>query len=107
MTGGQALVESLKIQGVDVLFGLPGVQLDGAFNALYDARDAIRVYHTRHEQAASYMADGYARTTGRVGVCLVVPGPGRSEERRVGKECRSRGARDYEKKKACGEVRVV
>src|SRR5690348_10044385 len=76
MTGGQALVECLKIQGVDVVFGLPGVQLDGAFNALYDARDAIRVYHTRHEQAASYMADGYARTTGRVGVCLVVPGPG-------------------------------
>src|SRR5690349_17194014 len=76
MTGGQALVECLKIQGVDVVFGLPGVQLDGAFNALYDAREAIRVYHTRHEQAASYMADGYARTTGRAGVCLVVPGPG-------------------------------
>ncbi|HEV2282417.1 MAG TPA: thiamine pyrophosphate-dependent enzyme [bacterium] len=76
MTGGQALVESLKIQGVEALFGLPGVQLDGAFNALYDAREAIRVYHTRHEQAASYMADGYARTTGRTGVCLVVPGPG-------------------------------
>lgn len=76
MTGGQALVASLKIQGIDVVFGLPGVQLDGAFDALWEARDAIRVYHTRHEQAASYMADGYARTTGRVGTCLVVPGPG-------------------------------
>lgn len=76
MTGGRALVESLKIQGVDVVFGLPGVQLDGAFDALWEVRDAIRVYHTRHEQAASYMADGYARTTGRVGTCLVVPGPG-------------------------------
>ena len=76
MTGGQALVECLKLQGVEVVFGLPGVQLDWAFNALYDARDAIRVVHTRHEQAASYMADGYARTTGRVGACLVVPGPG-------------------------------
>lgn len=76
MTGGQALVESLKIQGVDVVFGLPGVQLDGAFDALWEAQDAIRVYHTRHEQATSYMADGYARTTGRVGTCLVVPGPG-------------------------------
>lgn len=76
MTGGQALVESLKIQGVEVMFGLPGVQLDWAFDALYEARDSIRVYHTRHEQAASYMADGYARTTGRVGACLVVPGPG-------------------------------
>src|SRR5579864_839667 len=77
MTGGQALVASLKIQGVDVVFGLPGVQLDGAFDALWEARDVIRVYHTRHEQAASYMADGYARTTGRVGTCLVVPGPGK------------------------------
>jgi acetolactate synthase-1/2/3 large subunit len=76
MTGGQALVESLKIQGVDVLFGLPGVQLDGAFDALWEHRDAVHVYHTRHEQAASYMADGYARTTGREGACLVVPGPG-------------------------------
>lgn len=76
MTGGQALVESLKIEGVDVVFALPGVQLDGAFDALWEARDAIRVIHTRHEQATSYMADGYARTTGRVGTCLVVPGPG-------------------------------
>ncbi|HLW47190.1 MAG TPA: thiamine pyrophosphate-dependent enzyme [bacterium] len=76
MTGGQALVECLKIQDVGVLFGLPGVQLDWAFDALYEARDAIRLIHTRHEQAASYMADGYARTTGRVGACLVVPGPG-------------------------------
>jgi acetolactate synthase I/II/III large subunit len=76
LTGGQALVECLKIQGVDVVFTLPGVQLDWAFDALYEARDAIRVIHTRHEQAASYMADGYARTTGRIGACLVVPGPG-------------------------------
>ncbi|HKX19573.1 MAG TPA: thiamine pyrophosphate-dependent enzyme [bacterium] len=76
MTGGQALVRSLKVQDIDVVFGLPGVQLDGAFDALWEARDAVRVYHTRHEQAAAYMADGYARTTGRVGTCLVVPGPG-------------------------------
>ena len=76
MTGGQALVRSLTGQDIDVVFGLPGVQLDGAFDALWEARDAIRVYHTRHEQAAAYMADGYARATGRVGTCLVVPGPG-------------------------------
>ena len=76
LTGGQALVHSLKAQGVDVVFGLPGVQLDWAFDALYQERDAITVYHTRHEQAVSYMADGYARTTGRVGTCLMVPGPG-------------------------------
>ncbi len=76
MTGGQALVQSVLKHGVDVIFGLPGVQLDWAFDALYDAKDQVKVYHTRHEQATSYMADGYARTTGRVGTCLVVPGPG-------------------------------
>jgi acetolactate synthase-1/2/3 large subunit len=76
LTGGQALVDGLIAQGVDVVFALPGVQLDWAFDALYRRRDAITVYHTRHEQAVSYMADGYARTTGRVGVCLMVPGPG-------------------------------
>jgi acetolactate synthase-1/2/3 large subunit len=76
MTGGQALVAMLKRQGVETIFGLPGVQLDGLFEALYDERDAIRVVHTRHEQATAYMADGYARATGREGVCLVVPGPG-------------------------------
>jgi acetolactate synthase-1/2/3 large subunit len=76
LTGGQALVESLKREGVRTVFGLPGVQLDWAFDALYAARDAIDVVHTRHEQAAAYMADGYARTTGKAGTCLVVPGPG-------------------------------
>lgn len=75
-TGAQTLVRSLIAHGVDTLFGLPGVQLDWLFDALYDARDAIRVVHSRHEQGAAYMADGYARTTGRVGVCTVVPGPG-------------------------------
>lgn len=76
LTGGQALVQSLKRHGVDTMFVLPGVQLDNTFDALYDEKDNIRIYHTRHEQATSYMADGYARTTGKPGVCLVVPGPG-------------------------------
>jgi acetolactate synthase-1/2/3 large subunit len=76
LTGGQALVASLISNGVDTIFALPGVQLDGAFDALYAERGAIRVIHPRHEQAAAYMADGYARTTGKVGVCMVVPGPG-------------------------------
>ncbi len=76
LTGGQALVQSLKREGVDTIFGLPGVQLDWAFDALYEERDNIRVIHTRHEQATSYMADGYARATGKVGTNLVVPGPG-------------------------------
>jgi acetolactate synthase I/II/III large subunit len=76
MTGGQALVQSLKREGITTVFGLPGVQLDWAFDALYEVRDSIQVVHTRHEQATAYMADGYARTTGDIGTCLVVPGPG-------------------------------
>lgn len=76
LTGGQALVQSLKREGIDTIFGLPGVQLDWAFDALYEEQDNIRVIHTRHEQATSYMADGYARATGKVGTNLVVPGPG-------------------------------
>ncbi|MCA1668966.1 MAG: thiamine pyrophosphate-binding protein, partial [Thermomicrobia bacterium] len=56
MTGGQALVEAIKREGVETIFALPGVQLDAAFDALYDERERIRVYHTRHEQATAYMA---------------------------------------------------
>ena len=76
LTGGEALVEAIEREGIDTIFGLPGIQLDNLFDALYAARDRVRLIHTRHEQATSYMADGYARTTGRVGTCLVVPGPG-------------------------------
>src|SRR5215211_1126065 len=76
LTGGQALVQSLLREGVDTIFGIPGIQLDWAYDAIYAARGQIRVVHTRHEQATAYMADGYARSTGRVGVYLVVPGPG-------------------------------
>jgi acetolactate synthase-1/2/3 large subunit len=76
MTGGEAMAAMLLREGIDTIFGLPGVQLDGLFSALYDLQDSIRVIHPRHEQATAYMADGYARVTGRTGVCLVVPGPG-------------------------------
>src|SRR4051794_21545966 len=76
LTGGQALVQSLLREGVDTIFGIPGIQLDWAYDALYAEQDRIKVVHTRHEQATAYMADGYARTTGKVGVFLVVPGPG-------------------------------
>lgn len=78
MTGGQALVASLLAQGIETIFALPGVQLDGAFDALYDAQQKgdIRIIHTRHEQGAAYMADGFARVTGKIGTCMVVPGPG-------------------------------
>jgi acetolactate synthase-1/2/3 large subunit len=75
MTGGQALVASLHREGVRVVFGLPGVQLYGAMAALRE-EPRIRFVATRHEQATTYMADGYARTGGDIGVALVVPGPG-------------------------------
>lgn len=76
LTGGQALVGQLKREGVRHVFGIPGVQLDWAVEALRQSRDEIGYLVPRHEQTASYMADGYARTTGREGVCMVVPGPG-------------------------------
>ena len=76
MTGGRALVEMLTRHGVDTLFALPGVQNDALFVALYDAGEAIRVIHPRHEQAAAYMAFGYSRATGKPGAFAVVPGPG-------------------------------
>src|SRR6267154_1241180 len=76
MTGGGALVEMLRRHGVDTLFALPGVQNDALFVALYDAGEALRVIHPRHEQAAAYMAFGYARASGKVGAYAVVPGPG-------------------------------
>ena len=75
MTGGEALVRSLYREGVRVVFGLPGVQLYGVLAALRD-EPRIRFITTRHEQATSFMADGYARAGGDFGVALVVPGPG-------------------------------
>ena len=75
LTAAQALVRSLAREGVEVVFGLPGVQIMEVFDALYD-EPGIRLVTVRHEPAATYMADGYARTTGKVGVALVVPGPG-------------------------------
>ncbi len=76
MTGGQAIVRSLKAYGIDTLFALPGVQLDHFFNALYDEGNSIRAIQPRHEQGAAYMAYGYALASGRVGAYAVVPGPG-------------------------------
>jgi acetolactate synthase-1/2/3 large subunit len=76
MTGGQALARQLAAEGVDTVFGLPGVQIMAAFDALYNLRDRVRLVHVRHEQATTYMAFGYAASTGRPGVALVVPGPG-------------------------------
>ena len=75
MTGGEALVKSLLGEGVEVVFGLPGIQLYGIVAALRD-EPAIRTITTRHEQATTYMADGYARATGKPAVAMVVPGVG-------------------------------
>ena len=75
-TGGDALAESLIAQGVDTIFGIPGVQLDPACDALYYRQDKLRYICARNEQAVTYMADGYARSSGREGVGMVVPGPG-------------------------------
>ena len=75
MTGGEALVKQLHNEGVRVVFGLPGVQLYGVLAALRD-EPGIRFVVTRHEQATTYMADGYARAGATFGTALVVPGPG-------------------------------
>ena len=75
-TGGEALVRGLLSHGIDTIFGLPGVQVDFFYNAVYDAGDQIRAIHSRHEQGAAYMALGYALASGKTGVYVVVPGPG-------------------------------
>jgi acetolactate synthase-1/2/3 large subunit len=76
ITGGEALVRAVLAHGIDTLFVLPGVQNDPFFSALYDMADRLRVIVTRHEQAAAYMAHGYAAASGRPGAYCVVPGPG-------------------------------
>ena len=76
MTGGEALVRSVLAHGVDTVFGLPGGQTYGLFDALAVHERAPEVINSRHEQGAAYMALGYAASTGRPGVFSVVPGPG-------------------------------
>ena len=75
MTGGEALVKSLVREGVELVFGIPGIQMYGIVAALRD-EPSIRMVTTRHEQATTYMADGYARASGKPGVAMVVPGAG-------------------------------
>src|SRR5690606_27636635 len=74
MTGGDAIVAALDANGVRTVFGLPGAQIYPLFDAI--ARRGLTLYVPRHEQAAGYMAMGYAKSTGRPAVCCVVPGPG-------------------------------
>ena len=75
MTGGQALVQSFVREGVEVVFGIPGIHMSGIVIAMRD-EPSIRLVTTRHEQGAAHMADGYARASGKPGVALVVPGTG-------------------------------
>src|SRR5437588_5820916 len=74
MTGGEAIVSGLVAHGVNTVFGLPGAQIYGLFDAFQQAQ--LKVIGARHEQACGYMAYGYARSTGKPGVFSVVPGPG-------------------------------
>ena len=75
MTGSQILLECLKREGVEVVFGYPGGQILPTFDALY-GYEGFKFILTRHEQGAAHAADGYARVTGKVGVCLATSGPG-------------------------------
>src|SRR5690348_8427759 len=76
MTASDALVEALIDWGVDVIFGLPGDGINGFMDALRKAKDKIRYVHTRHEEAAAMAASGYAKFTGKLGVCFATSGPG-------------------------------
>lgn len=76
LTGADIVIECLKEQGVDTVFGYPGGAILNVYDALYEHRDEIRHILTSHEQGASHAADGYARATGKVGVCFATSGPG-------------------------------
>lgn len=76
LTGAEIVVECLKEQGVDTVFGYPGGTILNVYDALYKHSDEINHILTSHEQGAAHAADGYARATGKVGVCLATSGPG-------------------------------
>jgi len=74
--GSEALIEALLKEGVETIFGYPGGQAIPIYDALYDYRDRLKHILVRHEQGAAHAAEGYARVSGKVGVCLVTSGPG-------------------------------
>ncbi|MBR3164630.1 MAG: thiamine pyrophosphate-binding protein, partial [Lachnospiraceae bacterium] len=76
LNGSQIVMECLLEQGVDTVFGYPGGSILNVYDALYHYRDRIHHVRTSHEQGAAHAADGYARTTGKVGVCFATSGPG-------------------------------
>jgi thiamine pyrophosphate-dependent acetolactate synthase large subunit-like protein len=75
-TAADALIETLERWGVDVVFGLPGDGINGLMESLRTRQDRIRFIQARHEESAAFMACGYAKYTGRLGVCLATSGPG-------------------------------
>src|SRR5881227_2326690 len=75
-TAADVLVETLLAWGVDTVFGIPGDGINGIMEALRTRQDKIRFVQVRHEEAAAFMACGYAKFTGRLGVCLATSGPG-------------------------------
>jgi len=96
LNGAQIFHEMLLEEGVEVLFGYPGGAVIPIFDVLYDS--PIRYVQTRHEQGAGHMADGYARSTGRVGTCIATSGPGATNlvtawQRRTWTPCRSSRSR--------------
>jgi len=76
MSGADAILGQMLVNGVDTIYGLPGGQLDHFFDSMYRSEGRVRFVGSRHEQGAAYMAFGHARSTGRPGVYTVVPGPG-------------------------------
>ena len=76
LKAGQAVVESLRAQGVDTIFGIISTHMIEVYDALFDHKEEIRFISTRHEHAAALMADGYARVTGKPGICFTSTGPG-------------------------------
>ena len=76
LTGAEIVIQCLREQGVDTVFGYPGGAILNIYDALYQHQDEITHILTSHEQGASHAADGYARATGKVGVCLATSGPG-------------------------------
>src|ERR687888_2310472 len=75
MTGGRAMAEALRVEGIEHVFGIVGTHSVHLFDGLFD-EPALKAITPRHEQGASFMAAGYARASGRIAACFTVPGPG-------------------------------
>src|SRR5256714_6689098 len=75
-TAASILIDTIEDWGVEVIFGLPGDGINGIMEALRQRQDRIRFVHVRHEETAAFMACGYAKVTGKLGVCLATSGPG-------------------------------